>query len=128
MSESKQELRECLACRCQKVFSNFNVYNNPLRHIIFCADCPCRMEFFSSTREQAVERWNTRTTDKRVDELEKENAKLRQHAEKLAEAVEDLLSLVKRIPSLNNHKYDGLGIQVNNALTAYRADYPKEGK
>lgn len=28
--------------------------------VIKCADCPCCIEFFSSTRNQAIERWNTR--------------------------------------------------------------------
>lgn len=61
--------------------------------------------------------------------LERENTTLRAHAEQLAEALEELIKVLRkeaRGTPLNHHRFDQLGIDCNNAITTYRADHPKK--
>jgi hypothetical protein len=52
------ELLPCPFCGCAGLKASSC---SPRRHTIECEDCPCRAEFFSSTREQAITAWNRRT-------------------------------------------------------------------
>jgi Lar family restriction alleviation protein len=59
-ASASEELLPCPFCGCHGIkFSTDPVHYH--RHTIKCEDCPGRAEFFSSTREQAVEAWNRRT-------------------------------------------------------------------
>ena len=55
------ELLPCPLCGCHgpKLKSDAA---DPRRHTIKCEDCPCRAEFFSSDREQAIAAWNKRAS------------------------------------------------------------------
>lgn len=104
MSEPKQELRECPFCGSNKVTIEWEPCA-PITHpdtnrrwFAECTQCSCQGPFCQRETE-VIKAWNTRTTDKRVeelevaldkldntvsvmrtrfDELEKENAKLRE--------------------------------------------------
>ena len=51
------ELKPCPFCGCHV---RDIVSQSGSRHTIKCPDCPGTMEFYSSTYDQACERWNTR--------------------------------------------------------------------
>lgn len=55
------KLLPCLSCGCGRILTHFFIHGKPTYHKIWCADCPLNMDFESSNKEQAIERWNTRT-------------------------------------------------------------------
>ena len=64
-----------------------------------------------------------------IERLNNLKTALRAHAERLAEALEELIKVLrKEAPGtpLNHYRFDQLGIDCNNAITAYRAERPKK--
>lgn len=58
-SSAPAELLPCAFCGCHGIkFESDPIHFR--RHTIKCEDCPGRAEFFSSTREEAIEAWNRR--------------------------------------------------------------------
>jgi len=55
----KTVLKPCPFCGCHGLGMTSDSAN-PKRHTIKCQDCPGRMEFFSSDRQQAIAAWNGR--------------------------------------------------------------------
>lgn len=51
---------------------------------------------------------------------ERERDESRALIEQMGKALEELLEAVKGEPTMNNSKYDGIGITVNRALAAYK--------
>jgi Lar family restriction alleviation protein len=54
------ELLPCPFCGCS-IFPS-DLTGEGTRYMIRCQDCPGRMEFFSSDKEQAISAWNRRST------------------------------------------------------------------
>jgi Lar family restriction alleviation protein len=54
------ELLPCPFCGCSLFPSDLT--GEGTRYTIKCQDCPGRMEFFSSDKEQAISAWNRRST------------------------------------------------------------------
>lgn len=60
-TDAVKPLLPCPFCGCS-IYSNDIATLEVKRHTIKCPDCPCRMEYFSSTKAEAINAWNRRST------------------------------------------------------------------
>lgn len=64
------ELKPCPFCGCIPVDGIFEGdFTDGANFVIECPDCPCSMRFYSSTKEQAIGRWNDREFGEKIAQL-----------------------------------------------------------
>lgn len=111
-----EELKTCPFCGGRaKVYKGHSLYADKIPTCIYCAKCGARTGICLS--ERALKLWNTRTEtpmQKRIEELEAENKRLREALKEIAEFANNEYG--KRIPAPSCVEFMTIKLRAEKAL------------